>query len=395
VSASRAWRACVAGLASTLAVAAPASAAGPRVHAAGTRAPGVETGLTVSGARPEAPVVLERSTGHGWRAVADGRSDAAGRLTTRVTTPLRAGRWPLRARETGGPVGPTFRMRIRPVTLDAVGDVNLGDGPGDVMRLRGPRWPWLRVGRALHGADLAFANLECAVSTRGAPVPKTYHFRSPPRRLRAMRRVAGIDVVNLANNHIGDFGAVATGDTVRNVAQAGLVGVGAGLDVAGAARPRIVRRLGLRIAFVGFSDIPPFSFGAGANRAGTRIATAANVRHDVRIARRRADVVIASLHWGIEYDPHPPTARQRALARAALRAGAVAVIGAHPHVLQPIARPGRHRIVAYSLGNFVFAPRNARAARTGVLELRLSSRGVEHAHLRRARIVGVQPRFVS
>ena len=111
----------------------------------------------------------------------------------------------------------------------------------------------------------------------------------------------------------------------------------------------------------------------------------------MRVARRRADVVIASLHWGIEYDPHPPTARQRALARTALRAGAAAVIGAHPHVLQPIARPGGHRVVVYSLGNFVFTPRNAWAARTGVLELRLSARGVERAHLRRARIVGVQP----
>ena len=386
-------RAAVAGLVLAVAAAAPASAAGPRVHAATTRAPGVETGLTVSGARPETPVAIERSTTRGWRAVANGRSDAAGRFTTRVTTPLRAGRWRLRAREAPGSTGPAFRMRIRPVTLDAVGDVNLGDGPGDVMRVRGPRWPWLEVGGALRGADLAFANLECAVSTRGAPVPKTYHFRSPPRRLRAMRRLGGIDVVNLANNHIGDFGPVATADTVRNVARAGLVGVGAGLDTAGAARPRVVRRLGLRIAFVGFSDIPPFSFAAGATRAGTRLATAANVRHDVRAARRRADVVIASLHWGIEYDPHPPTARQRSLARTALRAGAVAVIGAHPHVLQPIARPGRHRVVAYSLGNFVFAPRNAWAARTGVLELRLSARGVERAHLRRARIVGVQPRF--
>ena len=256
------WRGGVAGLVLAVAGAAPAWAAGPRVHAAATRAPGVETGLTVSGARPETPVALERSTAHGWRAVADGRSDAAGRFTTRVTTPLRAGRWRLRAREVPGSTGPAFRMRIRPVTLDAVGDVNLGDGPGDVMRVRGPRWPWLEVGGALRGADLAFANLECAVSTRGAPVPKTYHFRSPPRRLRAMRRLGGIDVVNLANNHIGDFGPVATADTVRNVARAGLVGVGAGLDTAGAARPRVVRRLGLRIAFVGFSDIPPFSFAA-------------------------------------------------------------------------------------------------------------------------------------
>jgi poly-gamma-glutamate synthesis protein (capsule biosynthesis protein) len=110
----------------------------------------------------------------------------------------------------------------------------------------------------------------------------------------------------------------------------------------------------------------------------------------VRAARRRADVVIASFHWGIERDPHP-TALQRMLAHLALRAGATAVIAAHPHVLQPVVRPRRHRLVAYSLGNFVWSAGAGPTARTGVLTVRLSPRGVESWTLRHAQIVATRP----
>ena len=61
-------------------------------------------------------------------------------------------------------------------------------------------------------------------------------------------------------------------------------------------------------------------------------------------------------HWGAEYE-HKPEPRQRALAAAAIEAGATAVIGTHPHVMQPVekhvAKDGREGLIAYSLGNFV------------------------------------------
>jgi poly-gamma-glutamate synthesis protein (capsule biosynthesis protein) len=158
-----------------------------------------------------------------------------------------------------------------------------------------------------------------------------------------------------------------------------------------ARRPRIVRRLGLRVGFVGFSDILPLSFAATPTRAGTAFAAPAAVRRAVTRARRRADVVVATFHWGTERSTHP-NARQRLFARIALRAGAHAVIGAHPHVLQP-TRTRRRRVVAYSLGNFIWTPSSALTARTGILRLRLSGRGVEGARLRKATIVGGQPRL--
>jgi poly-gamma-glutamate synthesis protein (capsule biosynthesis protein) len=282
-------------------------------------------------------------------------------------------------------------MRFRHVTLAAVGDINLGDGPRTVMRYRGIRYPWRDVAPTLRRADVAFGNLECAVSRRGRPVSKLYNFRGRPAALRAAARFAGLDVVNLANNHAGDYGRVALLDTIRHARRFGITPVGAGRNLAAARRPRVVSRLGLRIAFVGFSDILPLSFAATPTRPGTAFASPPAIRRGVRRARRRADVVVATFHWGVER-ARDPTARQRLFARIALRAGASAVIGAHPHVLQPRRRIGR-RVIAYSLGNFVWTAGSAATARTGIYRLKLSARGVERSRLLRARIVAAQPRL--
>jgi poly-gamma-glutamate synthesis protein (capsule biosynthesis protein) len=260
------------------------------------------------------------------------------------------------------------------------------------MARLGHRYPWLGVARELRSADIAFGNLECAVSTRGRAVPKEFNFRGHPSTLRTVRRFAGMDVLNLANNHAGDYGTGALLDTVRHVRRHGMTAVGAGGSLAAAATPRVVSRLGLRVAFVGFSDIGPASFFAGPGRPGTMPASVPAVARGVRAARRLGDVVVATFHWGVERH-RSPSGRQRSLAAAALRGGADAVIGAHPHVLQPITRRAR-RIVAYSLGNFVWSAGSAATSSTGILRLALSARGVERSRLLRARIHNTQPRLL-
>jgi poly-gamma-glutamate synthesis protein (capsule biosynthesis protein) len=109
----------------------------------------------------------------------------------------------------------------------------------------------------------------------------------------------------------------------------------------------------------------------------------------VRAARRSADVVVATFHWGIEKMPYE-TAEQAELARVAADAGAQLVIGAHPHVLQPLRRAGP-ALVAYSLGNFVFGAQSSETAATGVLETDLSAEGVIAARWRTGEISGGRP----
>lgn len=366
----------------------PLQLSAPRVVATGAA-------LTVrgSGATAGQQIRIEVQRGERWRRLDTAVADAAGRFVARVRPRRSRRRYTLRAAAADGRVSAPIVVRSRDVTLAAVGDINLGDGPGLVMSRLGLRFPWIGVARALRRPDIAFGNLECAVSTRGSPVPKEFNFRGPPAALRVVSRYAGFDVLNLANNHTGDYGTAALLDTVRHVRRFGMAAVGAGRGIASASAPRVVERLGLRVAFVGFSNILPASFFAGRGRAGTQAATPGAIRSSVRRARRRADVVIATFHWGVERATRED-ARQRAFAAAALDAGATAVIGAHPHVLQPIRRRGR-RLVAYSLGNFVFSAASPRTTRTGILRLRLSARGVEGSRLAPAVIEGTRPRLLG
>jgi poly-gamma-glutamate synthesis protein (capsule biosynthesis protein) len=328
------------------------------------------------------PAALEVRRDGEWRTAGRGE-------TVTARAPNRPGRLLVRGRGADDLVTPAQAVRVRFVRMSAVGDINLGDGPGAAIARFGADYPWRFVGRRLRAADLAFGNLECAVSRRGAAIPKTFTFRGRPSSLRATARRGGLDVVNLANNHAGDFGDTALVDTLRFARRFGIATVGAGRDAREAYAPVIVERLGLRVAFVGFSTIVPFEFRAGADDPGTAWGFPERVRRGVRRARRQADVVVATFHWGIEYDHHQ-SAQQVALAQTALDAGATAVIGAHPHVPQPIRRL-RRRIVAYSMGNFVFTPGRPPGAESGILELKLGAGRVARSHLRRATIVGSRP----
>jgi poly-gamma-glutamate capsule biosynthesis protein CapA/YwtB (metallophosphatase superfamily) len=355
-------------------------------------APGGRVALEGGGAPARAELVLEtRRRGRAWLPAGEGRADAEGDFRVEGRVVAGPGRLALRVQAAGGGASTPVAVTVRPLRLASVGDVNLGDAPGAAIAAEGPRYPWESVGRTLREADIAFGNLECAISERGEPFPKQYNFRGTPAALAGLRRHAGFDVLNLANNHVGDFGPVAMLDTVREVEELGIRAVGAGPGLDRALRPQVVERLGLRIAFVGFSNVLPLEFAAAPGRPGVAWATPEAVGEAVRAARRRADVVVATFHWGIEKMPYE-TADQAELARVAADAGAQLVIGAHPHVLQPVRRTGA-ALVAYSLGNFVFGAQSSETAATGVLETDLSAEGVTAARWRGGEISGGRPLF--
>jgi poly-gamma-glutamate capsule biosynthesis protein CapA/YwtB (metallophosphatase superfamily) len=353
-------------------------------------APGGRIELAGDGAPSGGELVLEtRRRGEGWHAAAEGRADAEGRFLVEGRVAGAPGRMSVRVRAAGGGVSRPAAVTVRPLRLASVGDINLGDVPGAAIEAEGPRYPWESAGRALRRADIAFGNLESAVSKRGTPFPKQFNFRGTPAALAGLRRHSGIDVLNLANNHVGDFGPTALLDTVRGVERLGIRAVGAGAGLKRALRPQVVERLGLRVAFVGFSNILPLEFAAEPGRPGVAWATPETVGAAVRAARQRADVVVATFHWGIEKMPYE-TADQAELARVAADAGAQLVIGAHPHVLQPLRRAGA-ALVAYSLGNFVFGAHSSDTAATGILVTDLSAEGVTRARWRPGTIDGGRP----
>jgi poly-gamma-glutamate capsule biosynthesis protein CapA/YwtB (metallophosphatase superfamily) len=353
-------------------------------------APGGLIALTGSEAPDGTTLVLEaRVRGGDWRPAGRSPADEDGdfRLEGRVRAD--PGRLMLRARAPGVATSAPVAVTVRLLRLASVGDINLGDAQGEAIAANGPGYPWTSVGDALRRADIALGNLECAISERGEPFPKQFNFRGTPAALEGLRRHTGIDALNLANNHVGDFGREATLDTIRAVEGLGMRAVGAGPDLRRALAPQVIERLGLRVAFVGFSSIAPIEFAAADGSPGTAWASAEAIADAVRAARRRADVVVATFHWGIERAT-VESAEQRLLAQTAAAAGAQLVIGAHPHVLQPLRREGS-ALVAYSLGNFVFGAASADTTATGILEASLTADGVGAARWRAGRIVGGRP----
>ncbi|HWN20716.1 MAG TPA: CapA family protein [Gaiellaceae bacterium] len=339
------------------------------------------SGWSAAGAR-----VQLRSRG---AVLASTRAGRLGRFELHVRAPARRGRYQL-ALAAGDRRAQLPPLVVRPVVLAAGGDVNLGAGVGEAIAAGGPDVPWTAVAPVLRAADLALVNLECAVSDRGTPVlGKQYVFRGAPRALAGLAR-AGIDIVSVANNHSLDYGTDAFLDTLAHARRAGLRPVGGGAELSAARRPVIVLRGGLRIAVLAYSDVRPLGFDAAEGKPGAARADTAWIAEDVARARRRADTVVAYFHWGTELAT-TPDARQRSFAEAALGAGASVVLGAHPHVLQPLERRGR-RLVAWSLGNFVFDAFSPGTTASGILLVGLGADGVRSAELLPARIEGFRPR---
>ena len=260
-------------------------------------------------------------------------------------------------------------------TLIFTGDILLAGRVGKAIAKYGSSAPFSKVARLLRSADLAVGNLECCLSTRGKALEdKTYTFRGRPEAAAALR-AAGFDLVTLANNHAGDYGAEALLDTRQACRDCGVTPVGAGKDAAEARRPVFVRvgRPPRTIAFLSFSNMLPKEVYAGATRPGTNPAYADRVKRDIAAARTQADLVIALFHWGEELSS-APTKSQRFLAHAAADAGADLVVGHHPHVLQGLEVRGKC-IIAYSLGNFLFPSHREKTRQTLILAYTPEARG--------------------
>ena len=262
------------------------------------------------------------------------------------------------------------------VRIAWMGDVMLADGPGRVIA-RG-RDPFAAIKATLKDADLRIANLECVIATGGQRVVKPWTFRAHPRVLDVLSR--HVDAVSLANNHSGDFGPDAFAQMLGRLQHAGLPYFGGGTDLRAAHRPVILERQGLRIALLGYNEMFPRRFEAGPGSPGIAWADEEQIVADIQAARAQADVVIPFMHWGQEH-AETAHARQRALARLMIRAGADAVVGTHPHIRQDTEIIDGKPVI-YSLGNFVFDGFSDADNNTGsILWMTVTASGVRDWHL--------------
>jgi poly-gamma-glutamate capsule biosynthesis protein CapA/YwtB (metallophosphatase superfamily) len=327
--------------------------------------------LPVAGCSPTTDEPQPSSRPTGGSATATGTRDAAPASTAPATEPP-------------------------PVTTVLVtGDVMLGRRVGDRLAAVGDPAAALRpMADLLAAADLTIGNLESTLSRAGAPRQGGDSFGAAPS-VRQGLRLAGFDVLSLANNHTGDYGPRALVRTVDRARSGGFRTVGAGPDLAAAARPVVVRRNGTTFGIIAFDAIGETPAAApdtpGALRLRMQPRTGPLDRDDlarvigiVRELADRVDVVLVLPHWGTQYT-HDTVRDQRFVARRLVRAGADVVVGGHPHWVQGVESvdAAGGGLVAYSLGNFVFDMDFMQQTREGVLlALRFRGDRLEEARVR-------------
>jgi len=230
------------------------------------------------------------------------------------------------------------------------------------------------VAAVTRAADLAIGHLEVPHTHRGeelsgdVPAPG-----ADPAHLAAIAR-ANVRLLSMAGNHIADCGAVGIADTVAELDRLGIAHAGADRDRATAEAPAIVVRDGRRIALLSYNCVGPEIAWADEDRAGcayVRVAAAdggparpqaeltdadpasvARMQAAIAAVRRDADIVIVALHKGITHRPAALAPYERPLARAAIDAGADAVVGHHAHIARGIEFH-RGRPIFHGLGNGV------------------------------------------
>jgi len=251
---------------------------------------------------------------------------------------------------------------------------------GGIIQRLGPEVIFSRIRHHTTAADIFIVNLECPLTDEGIVHPtKDIAFRGRPANIAGLT-YAGVDVANLANNHMSDYGARGLEESMQVLDDAGILHSGAGLNEYEAMKPVFKTVNGIRFGFIGFCNRTGRDFGdrpfldAGFDKDGYLWLTADNIMQTVPPTDEVCDYLIVSIHGGAEYDLAPLAMGQRdpawssewpiyppaeidsatrQLAHMAIDLGADLIIQHHPHVLQGFEVYNGVPI-ASSLGNFAF-----------------------------------------
>jgi len=250
------------------------------------------------------------------------------------------------------------------------------------------------IAPVLSDADLAMVNVETAITDGGDPVAgKNYHFRSPAQTFQALKS-AGVDVVNMANNHSLDYGPSGIEDTFAAIDAAKVAVSGLGHDADQAYRPYRTTIKGQRIAIVSASDWlePALVDSWSATDAQPGIAFSIDrtrLLAEVQKVRSEVDTLVVFLHWGTE-ETWCASGEQQDLASALLGAGADIIVGSHAHRVFGAGKVGP-ALVAYGMGNFVYWREDGESGRSGVLKVTATGRDVDDYSWVPARITNGVP----
>jgi len=244
--------------------------------------------------------------------------------------------------------GPAPGGEVPAVRVAALGDLMLcgeWEGPAgtDASRCFGP------LAGSLAGDDVVFANLETTTDSSGSQIPKQPRVVADAGAIRGALTALGVDVVSLANNHSFDAHAEGFETVLDLLGTLGVLSCGAGSDLAGASRPCVIERKGVRLGWLAYVAAETKPSHVAGPAPGVNLLDEERAVREVRELKRNVHHVLVSLHWGVEYCNLPSPA-QRRFARRLVDEGSSLVIGHHAHTVQGV-EVHRGGVIAYNLGN--------------------------------------------
>jgi len=211
-------------------------------------------------------------------------------------------------------------------------------------------------------SDVKIVNLETAVTTSDDYWPKkNFHFRMHPDNTPCLK-AAGFDCCVVANNHVLDWGYRGLAETLDTLRQAGIPTVGAGIDDRTAAEPAVLELGGGRrvliFAWAHHSSFTPKPWAAAPDRGGVNLLndytppTVATIKNQVEAVKREKDIVVASIHWGRNWE-YAVGYRQRQFAHRLIDEVGVHVVHGHSTHHPITMEVYRNRPILYGCGDFI------------------------------------------
>ena len=239
------------------------------------------------------------------------------------------------------------------LTVCFTGDVLLDRGVRTTIEKAGVSSIFENVASLFLSSDAVVINLECPATDTISPLNKQFIFRANPEWLPVLHR-QGITHAAMANNHIMDQGYGGITDTYNHLKTSEITPIGYGDTQHEACTPCIIEKNNIKVALFNSLLLPVENWICLAQNTG--ICQAPINQLCERIEAYKGDHpdhwVVVMLHWGVEFQKIP-TPLQRKNARQLIDAGADAIVGHHPHVIQN-EEIYNGKPIFFSLGNFVF-----------------------------------------
>lgn len=234
-----------------------------------------------------------------------------------------------------------------------VGDISLGEGVAQMAESKGYSSLFYQASKLWENSSLVFANLETPILRQNTVYGQADKTETVSASWTALKVASerGVNVVSVANDHVGDYGRKGIEHTLEALENYGVAYAGAGANLTEAASYKLIETDGVTVGFVSFSDIVPKRFAATGSLYGVNISSYTELYRNVLNASHDSDFVVVYAHWG-EENSLTTVEEQQQFAHQLIESGADVVIGTHPKVLQSVELY-EDGIIFYSLGTFI------------------------------------------